>query len=359
MAAFNLADSYRAAGITVGPETLRLRQEPFDKLRKDITPSLSTDLVRAYFGLPARKELSWLRDPFHATDSSFSLVDNERELAVLAASLLSASIEDGKLYSALALFTTCFDALRMPTVIPELLSKAEGELTSRSIAQRQRERPNLALLRLPPKSKVPAETAGLAQQGDWAKAATLLKQVSDESFDGVKNVAQQCAAIFQPLMAEVDDLREEVEFLWWHIGGWSRVLETPFSELKPALAAAMIGLDAADLSRTRTGPAAAPAIILRTLGSGKGAKVSMAEGVNAFPLDRVGELDIDANTVNSSPEVFPVLAAFLKASEVGEPSAWEGAYRKFSSVDPAREVTAGTLALQMFRERLLVGAFSV
>ncbi len=49
--------------------------------------------------------------------------------------------------------------------------------------------------------------------------------------------------------------------LWWHVGGWSRLLDKPFAELDLGLAAVLAGVDMADMSRSAAGPAATPAIL--------------------------------------------------------------------------------------------------
>ena len=124
MTGFNLADNYRAAGLTAGPDVLRTRQEPFDKLRKAIDPGTAIDLTRLYFGLPVPRGTDWFRDAFGEADASFSLVDNAREASVLAAGLLESASADGKIYAALAILTTAAGGLREPPVRPR--TRARG-----------------------------------------------------------------------------------------------------------------------------------------------------------------------------------------------------------------------------------------
>jgi hypothetical protein len=90
MAILNLADRYRAAGLNPGVDTLGLRQGPFNNLRKAIDAKSAVELTRLYFGLQSLAGTEWFRQPFHAADQSFSMVDNTHEAAVLAACLLDA-----------------------------------------------------------------------------------------------------------------------------------------------------------------------------------------------------------------------------------------------------------------------------
>ncbi|HDR8996992.1 TPA: hypothetical protein QDB01_002921 [Burkholderia vietnamiensis] len=359
MADFNFADSYRAAGLNPGPDILRLRQAPFEKLRKKLDAQMAVNLTRLYFGMRVPMGTDWFRDAFGAEDASFSLIDNEREAALLASGLLSAAIADHKMYAALALLTTAVDQAREPAVRPEVMDEARQAITSKAIQDRQRERSNPEQIKLPPQSKVPTEAEALAQAGDWAKTANLFKQISAESYEATKNLANQTAWVTRPLAKDVLDLREEVEMLWWHIGGWSRVLERPFSDLNPAVAAVMAGLDLADLSSTPAGPVAAPAILQRTITTGrkKLTNVTISEAVDGFPPAEIRALAL-GDALASVPDVCPVLTAFAKASEIGTGTAWHDPYTRMTGIAPSTEFSPLGLALQVYRERLLLAALS-
>ncbi len=360
MAAFNFADSYRAAGLTPGPEILRLRQEPFDTLREKIDPALAVNLTRLYFGLELPSGTDWFRDVFGATDSSFSMYDNQREAAVLAAGLLEAGLNDGKPYAGLAPLVTAASGARTPLVRPELLEIAKGSLISNAVRNRQRSAANASLIKLPGKSKAPEAIAALLQSPDWNKVGTILNQMITDSNDWTKNLANQVAGVIKPLTEQVADLREEMDMLWWHVGGWSRVLNKPFADLKPALVAAMAGLDLADLSRTSVGVAAAPAILQRTLSLAdrkKVASVTIGDAVDAMSSDDLGNLEF-GGALNGVREICPVLTAFAKAAEIGTGTAWHASFKKATQLEPMLAFSPIGLATQVYRERLLLSALS-
>src|SRR4051812_1588122 len=128
MATINLARRDRAARPTPGAGTFGFRHGAFDRLPKAIDPDDAIDLTRPYFGLPSPAALDWVRDPFHTADQSFSMVDNKREVAVLAACLLDAGFEDGKMVCALAPLTVAAGGARKPAAAPDLLSNFEQRL---------------------------------------------------------------------------------------------------------------------------------------------------------------------------------------------------------------------------------------
>jgi hypothetical protein len=360
MAGMNLADKYRAAGLTPGPEILTLRQEPFDKLRKAVDAKTAVELSRIYFGLASSNSTDWFRDPFHAADNSFSMLDNKRESAVLAAALLEGAFEDGKPLAAIAPLATAAFGHRKPAASPELLQQLENGLAARAVGDRRRERGDPSTIKGPSKSKLPADAAAFGQtlSSGWEKVAAAFKQVSDEAHEANRNLATQVAGVVKPMHDDVADLREEVAMLWWHIGGWSRLLDAPFSEMPIATAAVMAGVDMSDLSRTFVGPVAAPAMLHRTLAAGrkqKLGKVTIKDAVDGTESADLEKLDFGA-ALATVADICPVLIAFAKAREIGSGTAWHAAYKKASGLNPTAEFSAMDLAVQAFRERMMLVA---
>lgn len=360
MAAFNFADSYRAAGLNPGPEILRLREEPFKALRTSIEPELAVNLTRLYFGLEVPGGTDWFRDAFGETDSSFSMYDNQREAAVLSAGLLEAGLNDGKAYAGLAPLTAAAAGARAPLVRPELLELAKAALITDAVDGRQRTAADPSVIRLPGKSKAPSEIANLLTSPDWAKVGTILNQMISESSEWTKNLTNQVFSVVKPVAQQVADLREEVDMLWWHIGGWSRALDRPFADMKPSLIAVMAGLDLADLSRTSTGIAAAPAILQRTVALAdrkKTASVSISDAVEGMSADELEKMELE-EALDSVPEICPMLTAFAKASQIGAGTAWHASYKKATQLEPTLVFSPLNLATQIYRERLLLSALS-
>lgn len=360
MAGFNLADRYRTAGLNPGPEVLGLRKAPFDTLRAAVDVKSAIELSRLYFGLSSPNGTDWFRDAFRQSDTSFSMVDNQRETAILAASLLEAALEDGKVTAALVPLATSVAGLRSPATNPELLAELDRALSAKAVSARQRDHSDSNVIKLPATGKMPTDAAAFAQAitNQWDKIAGYFKQVSDESYEATKNLANQTATVVKPMHADVADLREEVGMLWWHIGGWSRLLDVPFSELPAATAGAMAGLDLSDLCRTLLGPAAAPAILHRTISVGRKGKIGKAtirEAVDGLSGDALDKLDLGPALL-SIPDICPVLTAFAKAREIGHGTSWHAAYRKSSGLTEDAELQTLDLAIQVYRERMILRA---
>lgn len=358
MSGFNFADSYKAAGLNPGPAIISLRQKPFDKLLKQINAQMVVDLTRLYFGLPAAQGTEWFRSAFGDNDTSFSMVDNEQEVAVLSACLLDAAISKHDVSAALAVLTVSACGTRTPLVLPDLIENARVALIEIARDQRHSESLIIKQFKSPTNTDLHEKADELVATPAWPQAAELFKQVSDESINITKNLATHVQDTLSPLAEQVEYLREEVSMLWWHIGGWSNVLDRPFVDLEQSLSAIMAGLDLADLSQTLAGPAAAPAILHRTVLAGRNGsdvKTSIKEAVNSYPPDAFTKLELSEELKNV-PDICPVLTGFLKANEVGESPAWEIAFKKVVGFDPSVEFELLDLAMQVYRERSLLAA---
>jgi hypothetical protein len=352
---FNLADRYRAERLSPGAEILGMRQQPFQKLRETVDSKRAVEITRLYFGLPSPEGSDWFRQPFHAADPSFSMVDNKREVAVLAACLLDAGFEDGCTLCALAPLAAAVGGARQPNAAPQLLADLEDRLAASAMRARQREHENPTTINPPEASRLPPDLTQ-AIGGDWNKVGPLIKQVSDESTEATKALATEAAKVVASLYADVTDLREEVEILWWHIGGWSRLLEMPFSALPTPTAAVLTGLDVADLSRTLLGPAAVPALIQRTLAVGRTGKLglgSIKEAVDGLGEEGLSKL-VPVPVLATVPDVCPVMTAFAKARESGAGTAWHAAFRRSSGLTEETDFQVVDLAMQVFRERQIL-----
>lgn len=357
MSGFNFADSYKAAGLTPGPEIISLRQKPFDKLLKIMDKKMIVNLSRLYFGLTISDGTEWFRKAFSETDSSFSMLDNEREAAVLSACLLNAAITNNNVIAALAVLTISADGNRAPLVLPELIEEARVALINIAVDNRNQTTP-LKQIKLQVKNGIEEAVDALLAAPAWPPVGELFKQVNDSNLKINKNLANQINEVLTPLANQLADAQEEVEMLWWHIGGWSRILEKPLSGLEAGLAAAMVGLDLADLSRTLAGPAAAPAILHKTIFAShdvNSEKVSIKDAVDAFPAGLFEKLKLGEELKNLS-DICPVLTGFLKAHENGESPAWESAFEKTTSFDPTVTFDLLGLAMQVYRERSLLAA---
>lgn len=338
MSGLSFADTYKAAGFSPGPEIVRLRQEAVEAIRKDLKATQVIDAVRLYFGLPAPSAAGWFRDGFARTDPSFTMVDNAREVAVLSACLLSAEIDGGNVAACFAPLTASAVKARTPVVQPDVIDHARETLHLRAVSSRASTPQHSTST-----AKLDEAAEALAQGGEWPKAAALFKQLAAESNAKSIRLTQQLNAV-----------KEEVEILWWHVGGWSRILNQPFSELAPGAAALMAGIDLSDLTTSAIGPAAAPAILFRLVSAGRekqSASVTIAAAIDGLSPESLNSVSLP-QVLSGFVDVCPVLGALTKAATIG--AGWPEKFKDASGLDAAVTFDPADLALQVFRERQLL-----
>lgn len=354
MAQIGLADSYRMARLSPTPEVMGLRQSAFDKVRLSIDGPKAVALSRMYFGLPLSKGGEWFHSAFAENDPSFSLVDNAREAAVLAGSLLHAAALAGKSIVGLVTLTTSAGGIRTPLVCPEFLQSISDGLADASIRSRKHQTLEFTNLKLAPKNTITAES--LASFSAVAQLFPTMQQLGEQAVNNSNNLANQLHPLFSSLINHNAQLREEVDILWWFVAGWSKLLDQPFSEMTPPQAAVLSGIDLSDLSQTVEGPVAAPALLQRILSNVKkykGARISISEIIDGFPTDKLPLLGL-GNGVDSLADVCPLLYGLHKTQEVGRGPAWHAAFRKNARLRETDTFAPLDLAVQMMRERTVI-----
>jgi hypothetical protein len=297
---------------------------------------------------------------FFDNDKSFTMVDNKRELAVLASCLLEAAVEDGNVAAGLAPVVASVAGNRKPVYRPELIDELTDQLSSLAVIQRHRGDLDAKSIRLPADSKFSVKADNIIEDSEALIIA--LAALHDRPKTLTTNLANQTFSVLSPLIKQFHDLREEVDLLWWHIGGWNRVLEKPFSELDVALASALAGFDMAQLTSSPPGGVAAPAILQRTIDFGRSGRtgktsnrkvVTIKEAVDAFPSDRFQDLKL-SEKLDDTPDICVVLSAYRKAATIGTGPAWYGASEKASGISAETKFSPLELAMQVYREAMLL-----
>ncbi|WP_061209306.1 GTPase-associated system all-helical protein GASH [Leptospira borgpetersenii] len=367
MKELNLADLYKLAGLNPGPEIINLRKDSFDKILSELNNAKIIQLVRMYFGFPATSDFDWFRNGFAEMDSSFTLIENQNEATVLAAALLRSAMDKFPLTS-LALVCGSVGGIRKTKIQISLLEEAKQALQMHSIKKREKLDIDLKIIKPSGKSKFPTSIDAMPNASDWPKFVESLKLLNSESAEANRVLGVQVSGILQLLITEGIFLKEEINILWWHIGGYSSILENPYSELSINLGIPLAGLELADLSQSLTGPVSAPALLHRTLLGIKKVKptkkttstketVSIKEIVNEFPMEKYSKLGLN-DIIKNYPELCPVLYGFYKCFEIGDQTAWGTSYKRDTHLDSQSSLAPLDLAIQVYRERLILRELS-
>ncbi|WP_061218559.1 GTPase-associated system all-helical protein GASH [Leptospira weilii] len=353
-----LADYYRIERMNPGPEIINLRNEALENISAKISNLKIIELVRIYFGLSTAKDIDWFKSGFSEKDPSFSMIDNANEASILSATLLNnAMIENS--FASLAVICCSISNKRHSKAKISLLNDAKSKLQNHSIKERVKGDIDIKLIKPIGKSKISSSIESSIPTGsDWSKVQEVLKQISNEAVGVTKEFAAQILSLLQPLIQQGIFIREEMDILWWHIGSWSNILKKPFSEIPIEIAAPLAGIELADLSQTIAGPIAAPMFLERTLTlnrkkADKSIQISIKDMANKFPLQEYSELNIKKN-INIFADLCPILYSLYKYYEIGDSQSWQNSYKKDTLFDSQTYFDPIELAMQVYRERLML-----
>lgn len=352
MAKFNFADRYAEAGLAPTSQTIANRQAPADRIVGNATSENILDLVGAYYASPSL-DLAWLRDEFAQEDASFSLVNNERETRVLAASILGTLVANGNAVAILAVLVGGVAGLRQPPEAQWLLREAASELLARSVADRK---PAEIDTKVTPTaiSKLADEIAAVPVN-DWASLLAMLGKIRSEAQGSVGTTSRQTTAALAELELNMRYLREESQMLWWLFGGHSRSLQRSFKTFRPQQAALVGAVDLGSLTTvSQLGPVAAPAMLERIVilaPTPKGTPVrDLASAVDGLPEEDLQRLEIFEDKLPA--RLAPVTAAIDLARTIGK-GAWHSRFRERTGLEATIALDPVALGEQLYREHLL------
>jgi hypothetical protein len=348
--AITLADIYQGANITLQADIFALRRQSVTAMKDALTDEHSTVLARLYFGLQITDEdAEWFRSEVGKNDPMFSLVQNGREAAVLSESILWEAVQGGDAFAATVVLSAESSGLRAPVVNAQHI--AAFRTTLNNMAVRERSSIQAKIKSLPPSTITADQFAGAAS---LPAAAALYGQANDELRKTAQSAFTETQKILASTVDQLEEAREEVDILWWLIGGWSRRLDCPFNSLSPGTAAVAVGVDLADLSRGVEGPFAATSLIRRALlplKKPRGGKISFASLGDALKEEEFKSLDICSSLTNLG-DLCPVLTAASKSAEMGH-GAWFTSFEKITGLQAKSDLDVEILALQAMRERIV------
>lgn len=346
------ADRYAAEGLAPTAEDIAAREAPFARIVEEITDAHILDLVSLYYGATGL-ELGWFRDEFAKEDTRFSLVNNERETRLLAASILEALISKESHLSILGVVAGSVGGHRVPAQSKNLITVALEAMARQSVDER---RPIKAEVKIVPVStpKLADELAALPES-DWPALIAMLGKIRSEALTSAKTTAGQATAALTELNRQIALLREESQMLWWIVGGHSKTLERSFNAFGANQAALVSGVDLGDLtSVSRLGPVAASALLERVIGLAKRSKGTtpndLASTIDGLSRDDLQRLNIYHK--DTPPRIAPITAAIDLARTIG-PGAWYGRFFDLTGLKATLKFEPTELAVQLYREHLL------
>ncbi len=277
-------------------------------------------------------------------DASFDPAQSARELQILAAAALEGAfprLPD----AALAVTTTSFVGARKADLPMDLVGLAENALTT--LSRRGHERVGADKLKIPDFKivfDVPQE-ASEAIEGEQLRAQ--LDRLHNAAAGAIKRVVDEQNRINATLHRRMMLDEEELQMLWWLIGGHSRLQDQPFQEIDPTFRPLALAYELATMTAVSPGPASIRAMLSRSaIGSDD---FTVRSAVNAASADWVKS---EGSSERISPATTPIHFALEQRSELASINAWQAGWEGLTGLSSDMSVPAVKLAELYYREYL-------
>ena len=350
---------YRKVGLETPPALITQRIDAAAVVLPMVHTSRAITLVRLAFSLPVdSQDIAWFFGPFRDKDPTFAPDAKDREVSLLASSVLDAVMRDqhkAALPAALGYVCCSVGGLRGIDSAEDLSDLA----TTTMQQEQQRSAPSLSQLKGLQRSALPSSAKSVRVAGAQNDVNMLAKAVADAFTATLKPLHandKTLLAAVNGLSGYVSRLNEQMQQQWWVFSGWSNGCAKPFRELVLAESALRAGIELAQLTELPAGPLSAPALldaVLTRAGHDPEKMVEMGATVEAAAVQWRTEWALAI--VGTPVELLcPVTLAAALAAASDDQADWKQRFYRESGLRATAALPSRALAAQVYRERLLL-----
>jgi hypothetical protein len=292
-----------------------------------------------------------IRAPFKAADPAFEMHSNARELEVLSGGalvVLLGSEAPLAAAAALAVMTTSLEGARSYELPMNLVSIAES--ASVVISEANRKRPDLGSIlgSDAPKVDFTKAIAKLKEAFDVNNASSALTLAAESTRGALVDMQKRLANAMSAANRFMTTQDEELQMLWWLVGGRSWDFDTPFVDLGN-MRCLVLAKELAGLTKRLPGPRSVKGLLSRA-GLDARVQVTIPSAVNACDLPWLTAL---VTGMSPSPITQPIHFAIARKVETKDDSSWIAGWAATVGIDATSALPNLNLSTQFFRERLL------
>jgi hypothetical protein len=271
---------------------------------------------------------------------------SRRELQVLTAAVLTRlfySMPD----AAIVVLNASFEGKRkydLPMDLPGLAKLALVEF-----ARKKHARPDTKAFEIvTPKLEFEVSTEAMASMtsAQWKSELDRLRDAARMAGRAIVDGQNRVAKL---LARQISLGEEELQMLWWLIGGHSNVADAPFDEVAAPLKPLVFGEELGQLTQVSPGPASMKALLSRAGIGGETLKIS--DTVNAADVDWIRGV---TTSDRISPVTTPLHFALEKKLEIGSDDAWPPVWASMTGLPIDTSIPAIKLAELFYREYLFL-----
>lgn len=301
---------------------------------------------------PMASVLEKIVGAFANEDSEFTAAKNARELEVLAAITLvhlSQTLDDSFAPTAALVITTALvGGARTPQLPLDLYKLGEHALQQLSIVRNRR--PSVTEPSKSAKLTFEPAAAKARAQFDAATLGDAFILAGTAASNTLNAVQASNAAAISALATRLRQQDEELQMLWWLIGGRSEFLACDFDDVPSAIQPLIFAKELAEHTEFLPGPASLRAILSRA-GVGNHEQLVLSAAIGAFKTEWLQALVQDKVP---SPVTCPIHYAIQRQIETGPGTDWVPGWAAATELSKELALTPITLAELFYRERLLL-----
>jgi hypothetical protein len=295
------------------------------------------------------KSLAKIVEAFRANDSTFDPIKHPREFQVLAGCILALAFKNDA-FAALAVITCNVAGARTTDLPMEIVKLAEQAVATLGLTRRKRPMAEEMQIEAPAITFEIDEASMQAGKWEaWSEAFVGLRTSAEEA---VQDLAQRQNVALAAINKHASIADEELQMLWWLIGGASIDLGIPFDKVDTSSQPLIFAKELADVTVSAPGPISINSLLSRAGLKGR-SKLLIVAAVNSVDLDWAKAVVTD---VHVSPATTPIHYALDKRVETNSTEAWTAAWTAVSGLPADLGVSPIKLAELFYRERLLLTA---
>lgn len=326
----DFADWYQSVSFNHNHDVQTLREEAAKAAVEELSNEAALDLVRFLFGGPVvnSDQINNFRKYFKDKDPAFKSTGNDQEVLVLTGWVLAEHCTTTSSPATVAILTASACGTRKPLIEADIVGIAENE--NIRDGDNTRERCEIKI-----SEKLSSEDADKITDVDTLKS--YCETLQTQNIELATSVRSNM---------EVQD--EELQILWWLIGGLSNMWDAPFESIDTKARPFLLGHELATISSLQVEPRSIRSILSKAKITDEQITISEAVTTCKAQLMKLG-MGIKPCSI-----ITPVHFAIARACETdGDPS-WIVPWQKVTGINADLPITALDLAIQYFRERKLL-----
>ncbi len=352
--AFDFADAFREFLPAAERSLVEARVAALANLSTEARKSVEkiVGLTRIAYGIPLAdgdETGAWLQATIREKEAGFSLNRDHQDARIMSAIVLDSILQAGNCDRVATLLLTATFSGQRRAPGPGKLELAARDIFSDSARNRGLKfNTRISKSQWRDTSKA---MAGIATTIDATTVKTAFDAVIAEAKAAEERAIEKFNATLNQLTTENVRLAEEVDLLWWHLGGWSFILKRPLDSIEATSLPLVIGSDVAQMVNNLPGPHGALGIIRKALGTSADEKQTIEDTLKAVEPDDRTKLLVSARDKDVIASLNHGLA--LLDDETTADS-FARTFQKRTALSSDAELTRFEIASQAYFERLFI-----